>query len=97
MMANKFLVWLKDTGERVGFTFLESLGAVWFADDILDRKEFVDMGIYEMAGLAALTSLFALVKAALASRLGNQSSASAIPDLPKEQVIADPPTKEGMG
>jgi hypothetical protein len=50
-----------------------------------------------MAGLAALTSLFALVKAALASRLGNQSSASAIPDLPKEQVIADPPTKEGMG
>lgn len=81
-----FIVWLKDTLERAGTAFVLAFIALVPLDDISS----LNIDNAKAATAAGVLAGLTVVKSALAAALGNRSSASVIPDLPAEQVAADP-------
>jgi len=84
-IQSKFTTWLRDTGERVLRAYL---GAFTVAVTIAQVQDFA---MWKAAALAGLGPAVTVVLSALATFAGNGGSASFQPDLPKDQVQADPP------
>ena len=81
-----FTVWLKDTFERAASAFVLAFIALVPLDSITDLNISNGKAALSAGVLAGLV----VIKSAIASRLGNRSSGSVIPDLPADQVVADP-------
>lgn len=75
MFASK---WLKDTAERALATFAEAALGVWI---LAGPGDVLSVTVLEGAGAAGLIAALAVVKAALASKVGREDSASLNPEV----------------
>ena len=74
MMTTK--AWLKDTLERVAFTWVESFLGLLLIDSVDMFDDSFNLGVVEMAAASATISALAVVKAAIATRRQGLSPAS---------------------
>jgi hypothetical protein len=81
---SKFVVWLRDTGERM-------LRAVLVAVlPLIAVANVKDLNMWETAMWAALGAVVSFLLSLAAKFVGNGASSSFQADLPREQVVADP-------
>lgn len=71
--------WATDTLERVVLTFVEAwAGLMLAASPALPDSAGINLGTVKAAGIAALISALVVLKAAVASRVGDRSSAGLV-------------------
>jgi hypothetical protein len=83
-------VWFKDTFERALATFAEAALGVWILADGLD---VFHVDVAEGAASAGLIAGLAVIKGALAAKIGSATSASLDPSLATVEI--NPPVVRG--
>lgn len=79
--------WLKDTFERVAATFAESALGLWI---LTGPGDAFSLSGLKLVGASALIAAAAVLKAAVASQIGNKDSASLDPSLAVVEIPAAP-------
>src|SRR3954447_10580221 len=71
--------WLRDTAERVAFTFAQAFLGVFGATQIVDAGSgHLDVGLARMALAAGIAAVLALVKAGIAAKVGGTVSPASL-------------------
>jgi hypothetical protein len=73
-MRSTVIAWLKDTTERVFWTFVQGSTAILTVDQF-GWVDFGDMNIWKAAVAGGAAAVFSLIKAAASSRIGAKGTA----------------------
>jgi Putative lactococcus lactis phage r1t holin len=68
-----------DLIERVGWTFLETFGAVLVASGFFTIDGVTDLAIVEKAAIAGIASVLAVIKGLVAKGVGSPNTAALLP------------------
>lgn len=79
--------WIKDTVERVAATFAESALGLWILTGPADT---FSLSALKLIGTSAVIAAAAVLKSAIAAKIGNKDSASLDPSLVTVEVPAAP-------
>lgn len=79
--------WIKDTFERVAATFAESALGLWILNSTTDA---FSLSAAKLAAASGVIAAAAVLKAAIAAKVGNKDSASLDPSLVTVEVPAAP-------
>lgn len=80
--------WLRDTAERVAFTFAQAFLGVFGATQIVDAGSgHLDVGLARMALAAGIAAVLALVKAGIAAKVGGTVSPASLAPTPAPEPV----------